>query len=278
MTQPGSGFAGGYRSLGVGLLAWSIAATALAQEGPGGAVSVIQSVDAAPVPEGDRVTVTVRSDGPLPAPRIGVLEGPPRVYMDFRGVRLPSRLGADWSSTTLRGVRMAQYSADPLVAGIVLDLHAPVPYRLRMNERGAGKVVLVVGGGAGAPQTSGADSATARYRGQVSEMLPRLEALRAVLQSIDRRSVAADADLLGVALELDTLNDAISRFKAPVSYVTAHDLLVRSCALGARAVRLRHGSGGGGETTAALNAASAAAGALILLDRAVQDLGPLPPP
>jgi len=198
--------------------------------------------------------------------------------MDFRGVRLPSRLGADWSSTTLRGVRMAQYSADPLVARIVLDLHAPVPYRLRMNERGAGKVVLVVGGGAGAPQTSGADSATARYRVQVSEMLPRLQALRAVLQSIDRRSVAADTDLLGVALELDTLNDAISRLKAPVSYVTAHDLLVRSCALGARAVRLRHGSGGGGETTAALNAASAAAGALILLDRVVQDLGPLPPP
>jgi hypothetical protein len=52
---------------------------------------------------------------------------------------------------------------------------------------------------------------------------------------------------------------------------------VRSCALAARAARMRQDSSASGDATVASNAASAAAGALILLDRATRDLGYVPP-
>ena len=61
--------------------------------------------------------------------------------------------------------------------------------------------------------------------------------------------------------------------KPPALREATNGLLVRVCALGARASRMRQDSRLTGDVAAVMNAASAAAGALILLDRAIQDMG-----
>src|SRR6478735_8980835 len=68
--------------------------------------TVIQSVDVAPLAGGATSGVAVHADGPLPVPTVGVLDGPPRIYLDFGGVRLPSGVTAEVEGPLLRGVRL----------------------------------------------------------------------------------------------------------------------------------------------------------------------------
>lgn len=275
-----------YRTLGVALLACASAhadAQSAAQGTPGRRASVIQSVDVASGKEAGAAqsAVTIQGDGPLPAPVVGVLDAPPRIYLDFTGVRLGSRVAAEGQDSMVRGVRLAQHSVDPLVARVVFDLHKAVAHRIDASERESGRVVVLLGATASAalaaPPLPARSRDAGRYLAQVSGTLVRLHALRRVIGSIDGRVVGAAADLPAVAVELDSMGRTLGAMKVSESLATTHDLLMRSCALGARAARMRHESSTSGDATAALNAASAAAGALILLDRATRDLGYVPP-
>src|SRR4051812_30072367 len=117
-----------------------VPASALAQATAVPRPTVIQSVDAAPLATGAGSGVTVHANGPLPVPTVGVLDGPPRIYLDFAGVRLLSGITAEFEDPLLRGVRVAQRTVDPLVARIVLDLLAPVGHRIDTSHRQAGRV------------------------------------------------------------------------------------------------------------------------------------------
>jgi hypothetical protein len=270
-----------FRTLGAALILCVTELTGAAQELPGPRAIAIQSVDAAPVPGADASTVTVHANGPLPLPRVGVLDAPPRIYLDFTGVRLPSGVTAEWQDSRLRGVRLAQYSVDPLVARVVIDLREPVIHRIDSSERGGGKIVLRLGeqkpAAAPGPDPPVRSQEAARYLAQVTPTLVRLHALRHVLGAIDGRVVVEGADFSATAVELDALGRTLAAMAVPAPLTTTHDVMVRACALAARAARMRQESSTSADPAAARNAASAAAGALILLDRATRDLGYVPP-
>ena len=255
---------------------------------------MIQSVDVAPLTGGAGSGVAIHADGPLPVPTVGVLDGPPRIYLDFAGVRLPSGVTAEVEGPLLRGVRLAQHTPDPLVARIVIDLRAPVGHRIETSERQAGKVVVILGeltqDAAAVPERPARRTDPERYLSRISALLSRLHALRRVVADVDRAggslnpNTAGPADRLDIpghalaAGELDALGSELAAVAAPASLATTRDLLMRYCALGARAIRMRDSAVAAGDTAAARNAGSAAAGALIMLDRASRDLGYIPPP
>ena len=93
-----------------------------------------------------------------------------------------------------------------------------------------------------------------------------------MLVSIDRRAGVPE-DLTKAAAQFDAIGRILDAIKPPTSREATHGLLVRVCALGARSARTLQESTRSGDTAGQWNAASAAAGALILLDRAVKDLG-----
>ena len=194
----------------------------------------------------------------------------------------------------LRGVRLAQHTPDPLVARIVIDLRAPVGHRIESSERQAGKVVVILGeltqDAAAVPERPARRTDAERYLSRISALLsqaPRIAPRRRRRQSSGwqpRPNTAGPADRLDIpghalaAGELDALGSELAAVAAPASLATTRDLLMRYCALGARAIRMRDSAVAAGDTAAARNAGSAAAGALIMLDRASRDLGYIPPP
>ncbi len=271
-------------------------AGAAPREEPG---TVIRSVQTAA--GSGALAVTIHADGPLPSPLVGVLDGPPRLYLDFSGVGLrldspPAAAGAG-----VRGIRATLHQPSPPVVRVVLDLDAQIPHRIDASARALGTVTVFLGDpAAAAPPTSSAVSTPAapaaasppaaaaapalprskaaeRYVNQVSTALGRLNALRPSIAAIASDAAPSPADLLSVAVELDAIRGTLRTLKAPASLATTHDLLMRFCALAFRAAHLRIDPGLGGDPEALRNAASAAAGALIVLDRASQDLGYVPP-
>jgi len=89
-------------------------------------------------------TVVIEGDAPLPTPTVGVVGGPPRIYLDFVGV-LPQAAnviaqGDPW----IRRVRIAQHSQDPLVTRVVIDLLRPTAHNI--NAPSPDRVVISVGG------------------------------------------------------------------------------------------------------------------------------------
>jgi hypothetical protein len=110
------------------------------------------------------------------------------------------------------------------------------------------------------------------YAALVATGVERLQALRPVLVAIDRRSESPGADLGATAAEFDAVGRLLGAIKPQPAREATHGLLVRACALGARAARLMQDAMRTGDAAGQWNAASAAAGALILLDRAAKDL------
>jgi hypothetical protein len=86
--------------------------------------------------------VSIAADGPLPPPTIGTVDGPPRIFLDFAGVR--ARVPAVTQSADPRvvRVRVALNSTQPLITRVVIDLAAHVPHRI---EQSAGRLLVVVG-------------------------------------------------------------------------------------------------------------------------------------
>jgi cell division septation protein DedD len=126
-----------------------------------------------------------------------------------------------------------------------------------------------------APQPTGRGTSAARaeaYAAQLSALVDRLQALRPVLQSIDRRTEVT-ADLNAAAAEFEAVGRILMAIKPIAGREATHALLQRACALGARASRTLQDATRAGDATGEWNAASAAAGALLLLDRAIKEIG-----
>lgn len=281
-------------------------------------VAVIRAVQTEAAGDGGAV-VSVEADGALPAPVVGVLNDPPRIYLDFKGVMLGRGAAAAGASAVLRGVRLSQYSRRPSVVRIVFDLEAQTPYRIDTSGQAGGRVTVMLSGRASAMQGDVASqpvrpgeaaatpgladqgrqahartaSATGpararpteparprdadRYVAQVSAVLTRLHRARATVGTIASAGGLTAGELQALASELDENTQLLRTVKAPASLATPHDLLMRFCALGGRAARLRLDAGASADSGAVQNAASAAAGALIVLDRASRDLAYVPP-
>lgn len=216
----------------------------------------IAALDAAP-----GVRVILESNGPLPAPETGVLEKPARIYLDLPGVRPASELGVAGHDPRIRGVRFAVHSTDPLVTRVVIDLANAAAHAIDRTASAAGRLTVTLGG----PPPSSAPPGG--YATDVSPIVARLEELRPVLEAIDRGSTQSAGGAAETAAEFERLRASLRRLDPPLRFATPHDLLLRACALAARAVRLQ------GEAGQALPAASAAAGALMLIDRAAKEIG-----
>ena len=118
-------------------------------------------------------------------------------------------------------------------------------------------------------RASGGDA----YVAQVSVALGRLQALRPLLASIDRRAAQPVGDLRAAIIEFNAVSRILVAIKVPTSRETTQNLLLRACDLGARASRMRVELESTDDLAPRWNAASAAAGALIMLDSASADLG-----
>jgi hypothetical protein len=95
---------------------------------------------------GDGVTsVILSADGALPAPKVGVLTDPPRIYLDLgnvaaatEGIRVEGRY-------LVRGVRVAVNQSEPLVTRVVIDLSKPAPHWVETGRRESGELTVHVG-------------------------------------------------------------------------------------------------------------------------------------
>lgn len=129
--------------------------------------------------------------------------------------------------------------------------------------------------GAQAPASPGAGRSVSvenAYAGRVSPALIRLQALRPLLETIDRQAETPPENLDAAAREFDAIAKLLAAIKPPRSRESTHALLERTCTMGARAARIRQDGTRSHDPAAPLNAASAAAGALIMLDRANTEL------
>ncbi len=103
----------------------------------------IKSVRLSPSPAGP--VVTIESDGPLPQPALGEVDGPPRVFLDFPGVRTAAR-SVTQPVGAVKRVRIALHNANPPSTRVVLDLERLQPVSLDTSATGAGRLLILVGG------------------------------------------------------------------------------------------------------------------------------------
>jgi hypothetical protein len=116
------------------------------------------------------------------------------------------------------------------------------------------------------------DAAESQYGIRISSALVRLHALRLLLEAIDRRADPIPGDLNAAAAEFDAIGKLLSGIKPPSNREGTHALLLRTCTLGARAVRMRQEASATKDAAKGWDAASAAAGALMMFDKANTDL------
>jgi hypothetical protein len=217
--------------------------------------------------------IVIEASGELPEPSSGRASDPPRIYLDFPDV-LPLRAAAPVSPNPLLSrIRVAQHSASPLVTRLVLDLSQETTYRIDVSARTEGRIVVLVRAQSPASPASRAPGASAdmQYTLRVSATLVRLHALRPLLEAIDHRTDKLPGNLDAALKEFDDLAKLLTTVKSPPSRTSTHALLLRTCTLGERAVRLRQGAVGQ-DAASSWEAASAAAGALLMLERATTDL------
>jgi hypothetical protein len=94
----------------------------------------------------DGVTsVILSADGALPAPKVGVLTDPPRIYLDFGNVAAATEGIRVEGSYLVRGVRVAVNQSEPLVTRVVIDLSKPAPHRVEAGRRESGELTVHVG-------------------------------------------------------------------------------------------------------------------------------------
>jgi hypothetical protein len=92
---------------------------------------------------GNDAVVTIEADGPLPTPTVGAIDGPPRIFLDFAGVRTKAPAATPSSDPRIRRVRVALHSLQPLVTRVVVDLAALQPHRI---QQGPNQVKVFIGG------------------------------------------------------------------------------------------------------------------------------------
>ncbi|MGE5359040.1 MAG: AMIN domain-containing protein [Bacteroidales bacterium] len=109
------------------------------------------------VAQGATTAVVIEADGPLPTPRVGVLRDPPRIYLDFAGVKTATSGTYPDVNAPVHGVRVAINQAQPLVTRVVLDLATPMPHSIDATSRERGQLTILVGP---APQAAVVAAAT----------------------------------------------------------------------------------------------------------------------
>ena len=220
--------------------------------------------------------IVIEASGQLPEPSSGRASDPSRIYLDFPDV-LPLRVVEPVAPNPLLArIRVAQHSAIPLVTRLVLDLIQETTYRIDVSARTEGRIVVLVRPQSHPPLSSSrapAVSTDKQYTLRVSATLLRLHELRPLLEAIDRRVVKLPGNLDAALTEFDEVAKLLTTVKAPPSRTSTHALLLRTCTLGARAVGMRQ-SATGPDATSNWEAASAAAGALLMLERATNELSP----
>jgi hypothetical protein len=266
---------------------------------------VLQTIRLIPGGPTAPTTMILEADGELPEPISDAIDGPPRVYLDLNGVTHSESIGPPGTDALVRRTRVALHSGNPLVTRVVFDLSRRVPYRIDAAGRAQGRLVVVLGGAGTAvlapPKPIPAPAPAVRkeppapalppapvarpprrprespaqaeaYAAQVSGLIERLRILRPILVAIDQYT-DVPGDLTAATTEFEAIGQMLTAMKPPASREAATGLLVRACVLGARAARMRRDTPQRGDTVDQMNASSAAAGALILLDRATNDLG-----
>jgi hypothetical protein len=287
--------------------------TLLAQDPPLPRATALRMLRVVPSGTGAPTTVVLEADGPLPDPTSEPLDGPPRIYLDLPGVVPAPTITRTGIDSRILRVRVARHSDSPIVTRVVLDLSSPSPYHVDAAARAEGRLVIVLAdsgatttrpahpdatsravnipnvplpslpnASAARPRPApsarssaasrNAETSARRYALQITAAVERLDALRPVLAAIDNRSEALP-DLPATATEFEAIGHLLAAIKPPPPREATHALLVRTCALGALASRTLQESVRTGDSAGRWNAASAAAGALMLLDRAIKDLG-----
>jgi len=259
--------------------------------------AAVLAVAATSEPGGAVVAIT--ASGPLPAPRVGVLDDPARIYLDFGGITTRS-LHSSGAGDLVVSVRAALHSAAPPVTRVVIDLHQRCAYTVDTSQRTAGRihVTLHSGGASVAPSTPAVNAAktpadvpartaaprqtpahataprpgrgVAAYRARIAPALLRLENVRTALARIDQRTVVPSSELDAAAADLLAARTTLDAVRAPAAVAEADGMLRSALTLADRALTLaRAGSEG-----VPADAASAAAGALLMLDRAAAEFVP----
>src|SRR5262245_31002113 len=93
------------------VLAGGLSGYPSAQERPRSA-TVVRAISIAA--RGNETVVTITADGPLPVPTLGVLDDPPRIFVDFNGLRPATAATIASREPSIRRVRVALNSANPL--------------------------------------------------------------------------------------------------------------------------------------------------------------------
>jgi len=75
-------------------------------------------------------------------PASGFVDSPPRIFLDFPDVALQTAAVTASRDFRIKKIRAAVHSARPLVTRVVIDLAAPLPFRITSN---AGRVSVVLG-------------------------------------------------------------------------------------------------------------------------------------
>jgi len=125
------------------------------------AARVITRIDVRPVPRGTSIALSTADKGAL-EPKSFSLDDPPRLVFDFADAALDSSLPAEVSAVApcVERIRLGQFSADPLIARLVVDLSgdalAPIVKVEAGKEPGETVIVVRESGAAvlGAPSTA----------------------------------------------------------------------------------------------------------------------------
>lgn len=111
-----------------------------------------------------------------------------------------------------------------------------------------------------------------RYRASLTQPLSLMRLSRAPLDEIRRLAGPPRARLARLAARTDAAARLMAVLAAPAEGTSAHGLLTNAIKLASRAAALRQRAVASGEMQHAWEASSAAAGALMLFDRAAEDL------
>jgi hypothetical protein len=127
----------------------SLAAASKEQQQAPRAATAIRAISISP--RGSDVAVTILGNGVLPQPTVGVVDGPPRIFLDFPNIMPRTPTVTQSSDPRIRRVRAGYHTATPLVTRVVIDLTASQTHRVE-QEPGLIRIVIV---GQGAPTSSG---------------------------------------------------------------------------------------------------------------------------
>lgn len=278
------------RNASIMLLAFAFAFAA-AVNGVSPPSTVLRSVRLDAASSGPPIVV-IEATGPLPRPQVGVLDGPPRIYLDFPGVTAETSGTPPQADGLIRRVRVALHQPQPAVTRVVIDLTQTTTHRVDAEEREEGRIKIVIGiapppgtpapvkasvsppapvkAPASPPAPSPAEDVAGRDRAVALAALEQLERMRPLLSSIDSRADMPEATLRAAITEFESLRQMV----APLRPQPSQEALTKVCVLGMTAAAARILAQNNADPSRAWNAASAAAGALIMLDRASSDLKP----